>query len=39
MNLHKLKAWINENSIEIHSGIKVVSVTQILKKIEEIEEG
>lgn len=39
MNLNKLKTWINENSIEIQSGIKVISVTQILKKIEEIEEA
>ena len=38
MNLNKLKAWINENSIEVPSGIKVISVTQMLKKIEEIEE-
>ena len=38
MNLTKLKAWIKENSIEIQSGIKVISVTQMLKKIEEIEE-
>ena len=39
MNLNKPKTWINENSIEIQSGIKVISVTPVLKKIEEIEEA
>jgi len=38
MNLNVLKVWINENSVEIH-GIKVISATSLIKKIEEIEEG
>ena len=38
MNLNNLKRWINENSVEVH-GVKVISVTSITKKIEEIEEG
>ena len=39
MNLHKLKVWINENSIEIHSGVKVIGVSSVIEKIEEMEEG
>ena len=37
-SLVALKTWINENSIEVH-GIKVIAVTSVIKKIEEIEEG
>jgi len=37
MNTEKLKAWIEENAVEVH-GIKVISVTSVIKKIEEIEE-
>lgn len=37
MNSNTLKLWIHENGVEVH-GIKVISVSSIIKKIEEIEE-